>query len=45
MKFTILKMLRDLASFKINVIWNTPYSPRFSSIEEIFGIEKSKLRS
>ena len=37
-------MLMDLQLFKINIIWNSPYSPKFNPIEEVFGLIKAKLR-
>ena len=37
-------MLIDLSIFKLNILWNSPYSPKFNPIEELFGVIKSKLK-
>ena len=36
-------MIKDLCLFQINIIWNSPYSPLFSSIEEFFGCIKNRM--
>ena len=37
-------MLIDLTIFKLNIFWNSPYSPKYNPIEEVFGVLKSKLK-
>ena len=37
-------MFRDLVKFKSTIIYNSPYSPKFAAIEEVFGIIKAKLK-
>ena len=37
-------MLTDLTIFKLNIFWNSPYSPKYNPIEEVFGVLKSKLK-
>ena len=36
-------MISDFSFFKINIIWNSPYSPLFNPIEELFGTLKKRL--
>ncbi len=38
-------MIMDLCKLKINLIWNSPYSPKQSPIEELFGYIKKKLEN
>ena len=38
------QMIADLSMFKMNIIWNSPYTPKFSAIEELFGTIKKKLQ-
>ena len=37
-------MIADLSKLKANIIYNSPYSPKFAPIEEVFGIIKAKLK-
>ena len=36
-------MIPDLSRFEMIFIWNSPYSPLFSAIEEYFGIGKKRM--
>ena len=38
-------MISDLSKFGINIIYNSPYSPTFSAIEEFFGSLKKKIEN
>ena len=37
-------MIPDLASCGLNFIWNSPCLPKFSPIEEYFGILNNKFK-
>ena len=37
------KLIYDLVNFDCDFIYNSPYSPVFSPIEEFFGTIKAKL--
>ena len=36
-------MIPDLSKLKITIIWNSPYSPKMSPIEELFETIKKRL--
>ena len=38
-------MIPDLSRFRVDIIYNSPYSPTFSPIEEFFGTIKKRIEN